>query len=72
MRPVLTTAGSDADPLLAQAETPEIKDELKRTTDEAVARGAFGAPTFFVGDVMFRGQDRLDFVAAALRQGDAQ
>ncbi|MGZ5240589.1 MAG: DsbA family protein, partial [Caldimonas sp.] len=36
------------------------------TTEEAVARGVFGAPTFFVGDDMFFGQDRLDFVREAL------
>ena len=36
------------------------------TTEEAVARGVFGAPTFFVGDEMFFGQDRLDFVREAL------
>ena len=35
-------------------------------TEEAVARGAFGAPTFFVGEEMFFGQDRLDFVEEAL------
>jgi 2-hydroxychromene-2-carboxylate isomerase len=40
---------------------------LKANTEEAVRRGAFGAPTMFVGDQMFFGQDRLDFVAAALK-----
>ncbi len=43
-----------------------IKDKLRANTDEAVARGAFGAPTMFVGDEMFFGQDRLDFVEEAL------
>lgn len=43
-----------------------IKEELKANTEEAVARGAFGAPTFFVGDEMFFGNDRLDFVRDAL------
>jgi 2-hydroxychromene-2-carboxylate isomerase len=47
----------------------EIKDALAATTAEAVARGVFGAPTFFVGDQMFFGQDRLDFVRAALVKG---
>jgi len=42
------------------------KTRLKAITEEAVARGVFGAPTFFVGDEMFFGQDRLDFVAEAL------
>ena len=44
----------------------EIKDALKATTEEAVKRGAFGAPIMFVGEQMFFGQDRLDFVREAL------
>jgi 2-hydroxychromene-2-carboxylate isomerase len=51
---------------LAKAETQEIKDALRRNTDEALARGAFGAPTFFVGDQLFFGNDRLMFVERAL------
>jgi 2-hydroxychromene-2-carboxylate isomerase len=49
---------------IAQA---EIKDLLRANTDEAVARGAFGAPTFFVGDSMFFGNDRFDFIREALK-----
>ena len=45
---------------------PTVKEQLKRNTEEAVARGVFGAPTFFVGEQMFWGQDRLDFVDQAL------
>ena len=45
---------------------PEIKDALRANTDEAIARGAFGAPALFVGDQLFWGNDRLDFVEAAL------
>ena len=44
-----------------------IKDELRANTEEAVARGAFGAPTFFVGDEMHWGQDRIDWVVEAVR-----
>jgi 2-hydroxychromene-2-carboxylate isomerase len=51
---------------LAKAETQEIKDALRRNTDEALARGTFGAPTFFVGDTLFFGNDRLMFVERAL------
>jgi len=40
---------------------------LKAATDEAVARGVFGAPTFFAGDQMFWGQDRIDFLKEALQ-----
>jgi 2-hydroxychromene-2-carboxylate isomerase len=43
-----------------------VKEQLKTVTQEAVARGVFGAPTFFVGDTMYWGQDRLDFVKEAL------
>jgi len=46
----------------------EIKQQLRVNADEAVGRGAFGAPTFFVGDEMFWGNDRLDFVEEALRR----
>ncbi|NNU44119.1 2-hydroxychromene-2-carboxylate isomerase [Ramlibacter montanisoli] len=63
---VLQQAGFDPEKLLALAQDPAVKDELKVVTQEAVARGAFGAPTFFVGDQMFWGQDRLDFVKEAL------
>lgn len=45
---------------------PDIKEQLKTNTDEAIARGAFGVPTFFVGDDMYFGNDRLGLVKAAL------
>lgn len=63
---VLTEAGFDAAALLAMTGDPEVKQRLVQVTEEAVARGAFGAPTFFVGDTLFFGQDRLEFVAEAL------
>jgi 2-hydroxychromene-2-carboxylate isomerase len=63
---VLRQAGFDADAFLALANDPAVKEQLKKNTEEAVARGVFGAPTFFVGDAMFWGQDRLEFVAEAL------
>lgn len=63
----LGTAGfSDPQGILQAAETQPVKDELRARTAEAVQRGAFGVPTFYVGDEMFWGQDRLDFVARAL------
>lgn len=46
---------------------PTIKAAVRENTDRAVARGAFGVPTFFVGDELFWGHDRLEHVAAALR-----
>lgn len=63
---VLQEAGFDAGKLLALANAQDVKDQLKATTQEAVQRGVFGAPTMFVGDQMFWGQDRLDFVREAL------
>lgn len=58
--------GLDGAALLAASDTPEVKDALRATTDEAVERGAFGAPTFFVGDEMFFGADRLSFAEREL------
>jgi 2-hydroxychromene-2-carboxylate isomerase len=62
----LAEAGLDADAVTALVSDPEVKARLVATTEEAVARGVFGAPTMFVGDQMFFGQDRLDFVREAL------
>jgi 2-hydroxychromene-2-carboxylate isomerase len=62
---VLTDAGFDASAFVALIAEPEIKAALIAATDEAVARGVFGAPTMFVGDQMHFGQDRLDFVREA-------
>jgi len=63
---ILMSQGFDADALLAGCDDPEVKQKLVAATDEARQRGACGAPTFFVGDLLFWGQDRLDFVARAL------
>ena len=63
---VLQSAGFDAPALLALASEQAVKDKLKAETELAVSRGVFGAPTFFVADQMFWGQDRLDFVREAL------
>ena len=63
---VLDTIGIEAQEFLVAIAAQDVKDKLKNNTEEAVKRGAFGAPTFFVGDEMFFGQDRLDFVDAAL------
>ncbi|MDP3737323.1 MAG: 2-hydroxychromene-2-carboxylate isomerase [Hyphomonadaceae bacterium] len=63
---IVSEAGFSASDFFAAAENPANKEKLKATTDEAVARGVFGAPTFFVGDEMHFGQDRLDFVEEAL------
>jgi 2-hydroxychromene-2-carboxylate isomerase len=55
----LTEAGLDGAALLARTQDPAVKEQLKSNTEEAIARGCFGAPTFFVGEEMFFGKDRL-------------
>jgi 2-hydroxychromene-2-carboxylate isomerase len=71
--PVLTDAARTAllDPaaILGAIDTPEIKDHLRATTDEAVRRGAFGAPSLFVGDTLFWGNDRLPLLERYLAGG---
>lgn len=63
---ILAAANLNADELMADIASPSIKDELKANTEEAVERGVFGAPTFFVGDQMFFGNDRFEFIERAL------
>ncbi len=63
---VLSDAGLDPAELMNRIGQQTVKDQLIANTEEAVNRGVFGAPTFFVGEQMFFGQDRLDFVAEAL------
>ncbi len=64
---VIADAGLDPGKILPRIGEQEVKDRLRANTDEAVERGAFGAPTFFVGDAMFFGNDRLDFLEEALK-----
>jgi 2-hydroxychromene-2-carboxylate isomerase len=59
--------GADPEEVLEGAASSGAKQGLKDATSEAVQRGVFGAPAFFVGDEMFWGNDRLHFVEAALR-----
>ena len=65
---VLTAAGLDAGKFGARIQDQDVKDRLKATTAEAVARGVFGAPTCFVDKMMFFGNDRLPFVELALKE----
>ena len=64
---VLAAAGFDATAFQTLVSDAEVKAALVASTEEAVARGVFGAPSFFVGSEMHFGQDRLDFVRHALR-----
>jgi len=60
--------GADPPEVLQGAASPGAKQALKEATSEAVERGVFGAPAFFVGEEMFWGNDRLHFVEAALQK----
>jgi 2-hydroxychromene-2-carboxylate isomerase len=63
---MLQRIGFDADAFTALVGDADVKAALVAQTEQAVARGVFGAPTCFVGDEMFFGQDRLDFVREAV------
>ena len=64
---VLSSAGLDATAILDATQDPDIKAELAANTNAAAARRAFGIPTFFVGDEMFFGKERLGQVEEELR-----
>jgi 2-hydroxychromene-2-carboxylate isomerase len=61
----LEAAGFDSAEFAAMIADEAVKERLKANTEAAVARGVFGAPTFYVGDAMFFGQDRLDWIEEA-------
>ena len=69
IREVARRIGREPEEVLESAMTGEAKEALKSATGEPDERGVFGAPTFFVGDEMFWGNDRLHFVEAALQKG---
>jgi 2-hydroxychromene-2-carboxylate isomerase len=64
---LLDQAGFDGARLLEQAGQPEYAAKLDETTKAAAERGVFGSPAFFVGEQLFFGNDRLDFLADALQ-----
>ena len=59
LRAALVESALPADKLFELAQTPEVKDGLLANTQRSVERGTFGSPTFFVGDEIFFGKDRL-------------
>jgi 2-hydroxychromene-2-carboxylate isomerase len=67
---VLNAAGLDVAEFERLVNDDAVKQRLKDNTEEAVNRGVFGAPMFFVGNEMHFGQDRLDFVAEALARSN--
>lgn len=62
----LAESGLNADALIAAAQTHDVKQTLMGNTEKAVARGAFGSPTFFVGDEMYFGKNTLRDIEDAL------
>ena len=66
---VLTTAGFDAQALAAKTQDGAIKQALIDNTEKAVARGAFGIPSFFIGTEMFFGKERLGQIEEMLERG---
>jgi 2-hydroxychromene-2-carboxylate isomerase len=68
----IDSAGLESASLLAAAQTDRVKLKLADNTAAAVARGVFGVPTFFVGDEMFFGKDRLGQVEEAVQAAAAQ
>jgi len=64
---VLAAVGIDYGAYLTEIEREDIKAKLRENTERAIRRGVFGVPSFFVGEELFFGQDRLEFVREALR-----
>ena len=63
LAPLVTAAGLDLEQFFARIATDEYKNKLRTTTDELIARGGFGSPTFFLdGEDMYFGNDRLSLV----------
>ena len=68
MADVLNEAGLEGNALVAATQTPEIKQALMEATQACVDRGAFGLPTFFLGDDIYFGKDRIWQIEQALSQ----
>ena len=71
-RNAFASSGLDIDPLIARAQQDDVKKRLIELTSDAVARGAFGAPTFFVGEEMFFGKDQLRDVEESIVEQTGQ
>jgi 2-hydroxychromene-2-carboxylate isomerase len=67
----LNERGLDGARFLARAAEPEVKARLMANTENSVARGAFGAPTFFVDDQIYFGKDKLREVEDAIAEASA-
>jgi len=71
IRAALEESGLDAARILARVQDQDVKDALLKNTEASVARGSFGAPTFFVGDEMYFGKDRLRDLEEAITRAAA-
>jgi len=71
VRAALQESGFDAAALLARTQDPEVKDRLLKNTQASVERGTFGSPTFFVGNEIFFGKDRLGDVEEEIVRANA-
>src|SRR3984957_1069630 len=71
-REAFKSSGIDIDRLIARAQQDDVKKRLMDLTNDAVARGAFGSPTFFVGEEMFFGKDQLRDVEEAIVEQKSQ
>jgi 2-hydroxychromene-2-carboxylate isomerase len=60
VKSLLANAGLDAERALARAESDELRERVDAASRAAIERGVFGAPTLFVGDEMFWGNDRFE------------
>src|ERR1700712_983273 len=67
LRDALTASGLDASAIMARMQDPAVKAKLIANTEMSVARGTFGSPTFFVGDAIYFGKDRLRDVEEAVQ-----
>ena len=65
---VLKPSGFSVEDIMSMVQSDVVKQKLITETEQAIQRGLFGAPTFFVGDEMYWGQDRLHFVEQALNK----
>lgn len=62
----ISAAGLDPTPIAARIDAPDVVAQLDANTDEAAERGVFGSPSMFVGETLFFGNDRVDFVREEL------
>ena len=69
LRPVVAALGVDPDEFETLSESDEVRQELADSTNRGLERGVFGVPSFFVGDELFWGKDRMEFIEDELMRG---